>query len=74
MYLVLGPLCRDDAFILGVGLHQAAVRRTTNLLNMENISQSVLRIHMFLDLLDPDPDPLVIGMDPDPDPSIVKQK
>jgi hypothetical protein len=35
-YLVLGPLCRYDAFILGVGLHQAAVRRTTNLLNMEN--------------------------------------
>jgi hypothetical protein len=36
MYLILGPLCRDDAFILGVGLHQAAVRRTTNLLNMAN--------------------------------------
>jgi hypothetical protein len=36
MYLVFGPLCRDDAFILGVGLHQAAVRRTTNLLNMAN--------------------------------------
>ncbi len=34
------------------------------------------RIHMFLGLLDPDPDPLVRGMDPDPaldsDPSIVK--
>ncbi len=29
------------------------------------------RIHMFLGLLDPDPDPLVRGMDPDP--SIVKQ-
>jgi hypothetical protein len=25
------------------------------------------RIHMFLGLLDPDPDPLVRGMDPDPD-------
>ncbi len=24
------------------------------------------RIHMFLGLLDPDPDPLVRGMDPDP--------
>ncbi len=36
------------------------------------------RIHVFLDLLDPDPDPLVRGMDtdpaPDPDPSIIKQK
>jgi hypothetical protein len=34
------------------------------------------RIHMFLGLLDPDPDPLVRGMDPDPDldPSIILQK
>jgi hypothetical protein len=33
------------------------------------------RIHTFLALLDPDPDPLVRGMDPDPDldPSITKQ-
>ncbi len=30
------------------------------------------RIHMFLGLKDPDPDPLVRGMDPDP--SIIKQK
>jgi hypothetical protein len=35
---------------------------------------AVLRIgiHMFLGLLDPDPDPLVRGMDPDP--SYIKQK
>jgi hypothetical protein len=47
------------------------------------------RIHVFLGLLDPDPDPLVRGMDPDPlvrgmdpdpdsdpapDPSIIKLK
>jgi hypothetical protein len=36
------------------------------------------RIHMFLGLLDPDPDPLVRGMDPDPaldpDPLIIMQK
>jgi hypothetical protein len=32
-----------------------------------------IRIHMFLGLLDPDPDPLVRGMDPDPDPSITMQ-
>jgi hypothetical protein len=33
------------------------------------------RIHMFLGLLDPNPDSLVRGMDPDPDPSsIIKQK
>jgi hypothetical protein len=31
-------------------------------------------IHMFLDPLDPDPDPLVRGTDPDPDPAIIKQK
>ncbi len=31
------------------------------------------RIHIFLDLLDPDLDP-VKGMDPDPDPSIIKRK
>jgi hypothetical protein len=36
--------------------------------------KAVLRIHMFLGLLDPDPDPLVRGMDPDPDPSIIMQK
>ncbi len=37
-----------------------------------------IRIHMFLGLLDPDPDLLVRGMDPDPnpdpDPSTIKQK
>ncbi len=38
------------------------------------------RIHVFLGLPDPNPDPLVRGMDPDPDPaldpdpSIIKQK
>jgi hypothetical protein len=34
------------------------------------------RIHVFLGLLDPDPDPLISGMDPDSDPdsSIIKQK
>jgi hypothetical protein len=32
------------------------------------------RIHVFLGLLDPDPDQLVRGMDPDPGPSIIKQK
>jgi hypothetical protein len=29
-------------------------------------------IHMFLGLLDPEPDPLVRGTVPDPDPSIIK--
>jgi hypothetical protein len=42
-----------------------------------NIRTPVLRIrihqiHLFLGLLDPDPDPLVRDMDPDP--SIIKQK
>jgi hypothetical protein len=31
-----------------------------------------IRIHMFLGLLDPDPDPFVRGIDPNP--SIIKQK
>jgi hypothetical protein len=40
---------------------------------------AVFRIHVFLGLPEPDPDPLVRGMDPDPvpaldpDPSIIKQ-
>ncbi len=29
------------------------------------------RVHMFLGLPDPYPDPLVRGVDPDPDPSII---
>jgi hypothetical protein len=33
-----------------------------------------IRIHMFLGLPDPYPDPLVRGMDSDPDPSIIMQK
>jgi hypothetical protein len=41
-----------------------------------SVTLAVLRIqiHVFLGLLDPDPDLLVTGMDPDPDPSIIKQK
>jgi hypothetical protein len=31
------------------------------------LGPTVLRIHMFWGLLDPDPDPLVRGMDPDSD-------
>ncbi len=38
------------------------------------IRNRIQRIHLFLGLLDPDPDPLVRGMDPDPDPSIIMQK
>jgi hypothetical protein len=30
------------------------------------IQIQIYRIHMFLGLLDPDPDPLVTSMDPDP--------
>jgi hypothetical protein len=43
-------------------------------LNLEAVLRiriRIYRIRMFLDLLDPDPDPLVRGMDPDP--SITKQ-
>jgi hypothetical protein len=44
------------------------------------IRSQIPRIHVFLGLLDPDPDldPLVRGMDPDPDPDLdpsnIKQK
>jgi hypothetical protein len=34
----------------------------------------IRRIHMFLGLLNQDPDPLVRGTDPDPDPSIIERK
>ncbi len=42
-----------------------------------NDYKAVLRIrihwlHMFLGLLDPDPDPLVRGMDPDSDPAVLR--
>jgi hypothetical protein len=42
--------------------------------NAQENPVTVLRIRMFLGLLDPDPDPSFRGMDPDPDPSITKQK
>jgi hypothetical protein len=38
------------------------------------VLRAVLRIRMFLGLLDPHPDPLVSGTGPDPEPSIIKQK
>jgi hypothetical protein len=34
----------------------------------------IRRIHMFLGLPDPHPDPLVTSTDPDTDPSFIKQK
>jgi hypothetical protein len=37
-------------------------------------SMLLIRIRLFLGLLDPDPDPWVRGKAPDPDPSIIKQK
>ena len=59
------------------------IRETLRLISLSSLlgKKPVLRIrihriHMFLGLLDPDPDPLVRGMDPDPDPDhyIIKQK
>jgi hypothetical protein len=44
------------------------------LLNTSVAGTRIHRIHMFLDLPDPNPDPLVRGVDPDPDPSIIMQK
>jgi hypothetical protein len=44
-------------------------------LSVKAVLRIWIRIHVFLGLLDPDPDPLVRGMDTDPglDPSIIKQ-
>jgi hypothetical protein len=50
-------------------------RHFSNRINSQDLKYNykpVLRIRMFLGLLDPDPDPLVRGTDPDP--SIIKQK
>jgi hypothetical protein len=41
---------------------------------VHSLLAAVLRIRMFLDLLDPDPGPLVRGKDPDPGPSVIQQK
>jgi hypothetical protein len=54
------------------------VRYVRQLFFLAVVRIRIHRIHVFLGLLDPDPDPLVRGMDPDqnsdPDPSIIKQK
>ncbi len=41
-------------------------------MGVKKADPTVLRIHMFLGLLDPDP--LFRGMEPDPDPSITKKQ
>jgi hypothetical protein len=56
------PVCKNKEMKLNLLENTAPVLRIR------------MRIHVFLGLLDPDPDPLVRGMDPDPDPSIIKQK
>jgi hypothetical protein len=48
--------------------------RSLNFKPVFRIRIRIHRIHMFLGLKDPAPDPLVRGMDPAPDPSIMKQK
>jgi hypothetical protein len=57
-------------------LYFAEVVKTDSLTFAAVLRIRIHRIHMFLSLLDPDPDPLVRYMDPvpDPDPSITKQK
>jgi hypothetical protein len=62
------PIFRRNEFITG----------QQNFLASGSVADPEFRIHMFLGLPDPDPDPLVRGMDPDPaldpDPSIIMQK
>ncbi len=65
-------LALDERTVSPVG--QVASKVKTYFLQkpMLRIRIRIHRIHMFLGLLDPDPDPLVRGMDPDH--SIIKQK
>jgi hypothetical protein len=57
-------------------LHFAEVIKTESLNFAAVLRIRIHRIHMFLGLLYPDPDPVVRYMDPVPvrDPSIAKQK
>jgi hypothetical protein len=51
-----------------LAIEPVSTRQGTWWKSMLRIRIRIHRIHMFLGLLDPDPDPLVRGMDPDPDP------
>ncbi len=77
-YNTVGPQSKSQPPILNSAV-STLVRK-----HRDSHFRAVFRIRirwnqMFLDLLDPDPDPLVRGMDPDtdpaldPDPSIIKQ-
>ncbi len=72
LYFVIEQICMDPHwFTCGSGSDFKVTNQCCG-------SGSEHRSHMFLGLLDPDPDPLVRGMDPDlgpaldPDPSIIK--
>ncbi len=65
----------DNVNVGRIIMYLQNVRRFKAVLRIQ-IQILIHRIHMFLGLLDPDPDLLVRGMEPapDPDPSITKQK
>ncbi len=68
------PPCHPTIIELIPRSNYDLVRTYLVLLSVLRIRIRIHRIHAFLGLLDPDPDPLVIGMDSDVDPSINKQK
>jgi hypothetical protein len=64
-----------NGYIIG-GVVLTAVLRIRIRIRIQIHRIWIHRIHVFLGILYPDPDPLVRGMDPDPDlhPSNIKQK
>jgi hypothetical protein len=69
-------ICRRTCFFVVICLRATTYKPLLPARGFANkyLSETVLRIHIFLSLLDPDPDPLVRCMNADPDPSIIKQK
>jgi hypothetical protein len=61
--------------ILNRHCQKVPVFRINEQIDTHRVDAAVLRIRMFLGVLDPEPDPLVRGTDPapTPDPSINKQ-
>ncbi len=73
LQLLLLPPPRQPLPLLAAVLHLSpGILRVGTL--QDKIPVLRIRIHMFLGLLDPDPDLLFRYLDPDPDPSVIKQK
>jgi hypothetical protein len=71
-FLSPSVLCHTLMGVINMFPFQEIIARQPVLRIWIRIGIRILRIRMFLGLLDPDP--LVTDMNPDPDPSIIKQK